>query len=760
LSGEATAAEETELTRLAGRPLTPSYAAPEQILGQPISTAADIYALGVLLFELLTGERPYRLAREALQRRAALDEAIVHVDVPPPSTVAQVPSLKRVLRGDLDAIVLKALTKAPEQRYETAAAFADDLERYLNRLPVRAQRASRTYRLRRFLARNRFAVGAVSAVIVALAVGLGIALWQAQVARSEAARATTIKDFVLSIIQQADPVASRQTREADVALLTTAEARIDKELEKQPELALQMRRAIGAAYRNRGEYVRAGAVLRKGIEQARTTLPPDNLELLGAYVQIAEERVIDTRSALDDLNAAIKTLRKLGPSAQSLVADALLARLRVVKMTSSVAQIREYADEAYRAARATGDAGRVLDAATEALEIHYIVLTPEDAAPVLAEAREYAAKDGRIEPNDPRWILATAFHGVAICKYGMAHPRVGQGTAAQGLQLAQDAAAAARTHHGPDSRVNEIAIFALGLAQWCAGGAKTALGSMRDAYAMAIKREPPGSINRLWRTIFLIKVLFDADERNEIEKVLRDTPIWDPTPGAISTSPIYPPSVMRLREATMRLGLGDTETAERLAEEALPLIEQEAGPFVVDDLFDVLAEALYENGKFARAESFALKALGDDEKARQAIFLSINRLLLLSHIRWELANYEGAIEAADRALKLLAENDTRRAWILARVNLRRGRALLGLARYPEAVEALAAADAYWQTRGGALEVSYWYGKALIASGDTKRGEAIVKAVLPKLAASQMPRDRALAVREGVKPEALAAGGRQ
>ncbi len=179
LSGESTAAEETELTRLAGRALTPNYAAPEQILGQPISTAADIYALGVLLFELLTGERPYRLRRADVQRRAALEEAIVHIDAPAPSSVVKDQASKRALRGDLDAIVLKALKKAPEQRYETAAAFADDIERYLNRLPVHAQRASRAYRLHRFLVRNRFAVGAVSAVIVALAAGLGIALWQA-----------------------------------------------------------------------------------------------------------------------------------------------------------------------------------------------------------------------------------------------------------------------------------------------------------------------------------------------------------------------------------------------------------------------------------------------------------------------------------------------------------------------------------------------------------------------------------------------------
>jgi tetratricopeptide (TPR) repeat protein len=140
--------------------------------------------------------------------------------------------------------------------------------------------------------------------------------------------------------------------------------------------------------------------------------------------------------------------------------------------------------------------------------------------------------------------------------------------------------------------------------------------------------------------------------------------------------------------------------------------------------------------------------------------MSLEALFLLSLIRLERGNYQGAIEAAARAWAL-KETGIPYANALARVNFRRGRAFLGLGRYPEAVEALAAADAHWQKQGAPPgATSYWYGQALIASGDRERGEAIVKAALPKLAASHMPRDRALAAREGAQSKLSAVTARQ
>jgi serine/threonine-protein kinase len=173
---------ETELTQTGGHALTPDYASPEQILGHPMATSADVYSLGVVLYELLTGTRPYKLKRDS---RAALEEAIVHAEPAPPSKVVADAKRAKRLRGDLDTITLKALKKLPNERYPTVAALAEDIERHLALRPVLAQPDGRLYRLQKFVARNRLAVGAAATVIAATAAGAAVAVWQMFEARSQ-----------------------------------------------------------------------------------------------------------------------------------------------------------------------------------------------------------------------------------------------------------------------------------------------------------------------------------------------------------------------------------------------------------------------------------------------------------------------------------------------------------------------------------------------------------------------------------------------
>ena len=295
IEGEATSVDATALTRLAGRPLTLAYAAPEQVLGLPITVAADVYALGVMLFELVTGARLYRAGDQR-----ALEAELLGGDLRKPSETARDKHRAKALKGDLDAVIAKALKREPAERYQTAAALADDLERFLDGQPVQAQPDSRAYRLRKFVQRNALPVAAGSAVLIALGIGLGVALWQADAARTQAdearnqaERATALNTFVLSLIQQADPNASQSSKAADLAMLSSIEQRIDAEFKGSADQLVQLRVTVGDAYLERGKAAAARRVYRRAIAEAETTLPANHLGLLKARVARAHHIVAD-----------------------------------------------------------------------------------------------------------------------------------------------------------------------------------------------------------------------------------------------------------------------------------------------------------------------------------------------------------------------------------------------------------------------------------------------------------------------------------
>ncbi|WP_422016790.1 protein kinase domain-containing protein [Roseateles sp.] len=176
-----------EATLDGARPFTPNYASPEQVRGEPVGTATDIYSLGCLLYLMLTGVRA--TGRNAATAAEAAQAVLLEAPTRPstlPDTTAQDPAwpqLRRRVAGDLDNIVLQALEKSPQHRYSSVEAMSDDIRRYLGGHPVRAHKAGALYVFGKFVRRNRLAVAAVSTAVLALAVGLGTALWQAREAR-------------------------------------------------------------------------------------------------------------------------------------------------------------------------------------------------------------------------------------------------------------------------------------------------------------------------------------------------------------------------------------------------------------------------------------------------------------------------------------------------------------------------------------------------------------------------------------------------
>jgi tetratricopeptide (TPR) repeat protein len=256
------------LTREGARPLTPEYAAPEQLTGGPITTATDVHALGVLLYVLLGGPNP---AAGTSGSAADLIRAIVETE---PPRLSQVAPGGKALRGDLENIVAKALKKRPGERYGSVTAFADDLRRYLRREPVSAQADTWAYRATKFLQRRARPV-AVAAGVVLLVAAL-TTYYTVQLAserdhaRIEAAKAARMSELMTSLLTGADPYATRDHEPTVRNILDAGAERVQKELADQPELKAEMLNVIGRVYQRIGLLDTARPLLEEALALNRT----------------------------------------------------------------------------------------------------------------------------------------------------------------------------------------------------------------------------------------------------------------------------------------------------------------------------------------------------------------------------------------------------------------------------------------------------------------------------------------------------------
>jgi serine/threonine-protein kinase len=260
--------EATMLTREGGWALTPEYAAPEQVRGEPVTTATDVYSLGVLLYVLLTGRHP---SGDTKQSPAELLRAVVETDAPRMSTI------RRSLRGDLETIVAKALKKHPGERYASVGALADDLRRYLDHEPISARPDTLAYRAAKFVRRNRVAAGLASLVLIAVVAGLAGTVWQARRAAHERdgalaqlARSEAINEFNQYLIGHA-PHSRPLTR---VELLESAEQLVAKQFSADEALGVELLASIGVIYMSIDEIDRSRRVLKSAFDAAQRIEDP------------------------------------------------------------------------------------------------------------------------------------------------------------------------------------------------------------------------------------------------------------------------------------------------------------------------------------------------------------------------------------------------------------------------------------------------------------------------------------------------------
>ncbi|MEO7916659.1 MAG: protein kinase, partial [Dokdonella sp.] len=390
---------ETDATQTQHAAMTPAYAAPEQFARGQITTATDVYSLGVLLGELITGHR-HETGDSRTPSAQVTDIAAAQAHL----TSARV--MRKRLRGDLDNIVLKATAEEPENRYASAGAFADDIARHLHGEPVFAHPPSRLYRARKFVGRHRGGVITTVAFLLAIIAALGVALWQGREARHAAQRANAMRDFMVSAFAEAEPSVPREgpPRITEVVSEAISKARAD------PQMNLEVRTELLS---------RLGNVLvgQGDLDKARETLEWNYAEALSSF-GIDSSLTIDAGREL----VAVMILNGDFPPARILI-DKLLEH---VPKSDALARAKLYFDSA-RLGTKTHELKRALSDAAEGLRLARGIGSNEAILPALDDYGNV-----QLSANDAEGAIATFGEALDLRKrrFGPVHLHVANSEAA------------------------------------------------------------------------------------------------------------------------------------------------------------------------------------------------------------------------------------------------------------------------------------------------------------------------------------------
>jgi len=509
------------------RMLTPDYAAPEQVRGDPVSTSTDVYALGVLLYELLTGGRPYRVTTTAI---ADVERAVVEQEPAPPSSRVAARALRRRLRGDLDRVVLKALHKSPDRRYPSAEAFSADIRRHLTGLPVTARRDVLAYRASKFIRRHRIGVAATALLLLTLVGGLVATFWQAQRAAREARKAEAVKAFLESIFAASDPALAKGHEPSLRELLDAGATRIETELGDHPEVQSEVTSLIATVYQNLGDYDRVRTLLGAEIQRRRRRDGAHSVLVADAMTQFADAaydqgRIDEARGLYEEALAIQRDRRgQRSPEVAELMWDlAGVARTRGELATAERLQKEALAIYVQTKGDDSPEAGNV----RESLGLTYIQAGVFDQAAALIEPVA-VWRERRYGTDHPDTLNA---------RYNVAFVLEARGRFAEAASVAGDVAARQRRVIG--ARHDRLATSLRVLAR-----ALDSLGREREAMdaieeAVAIHREQFGAdhvqvaTDLTWQAVIESRSGHVADADRDARAALRtlDAGVADVPPG-------------------------------------------------------------------------------------------------------------------------------------------------------------------------------------------------------------------------------------
>ena len=604
--------------------MTPEYAAPEQVLGEPVTTLTDVYQLGVVLYELLAGRLPFP---DAGGSRHRLETAVLHDEPPPPSTFVA------ALRGDLDAIVLAAIRKEPEQRYASVDALAQDIRRHLSSHPVRARRPSLAYRARRLVRRRRMESLAVASVALTLVGAAAFSTLQARRALVERDRAEAksreseaVTSYLLGLFDATDPFQVPADSLSARDLLQRGVAQADQ-LRGEPEVQARMLETTGRVYQRLGQYAEGQVLLERALALRRqgpgatdsevaATLESvvDGLLRLGRFaaadsaarealalreraggrddpgVARALEQLASTAIYRGDLRAAEAHRRRalairqraLGPNDTLTAASHLLLGASLRRRGGQDAAEREFRRALAIFERVHGPDHP--DVAGATLQLAYL-LSDQPARAEEAEPLYLRALEVRRHAFGERslWVAHTLGDMSTYLSDRGQHERA--------VALARQYLEMVRRAYGPSHTAVAYAASMLGLKLYAAGDLEEAERQLREALALDQKARGPGNPNLIGHQVNLARVLI-ANARLEAADTLLRTALATLEAGAPRSMQVALPLALC---GVIRLRAGDFAAAEAMLLKAARRLEaQNTGHTPVQrEIYGWLAE-LYD----------------------------------------------------------------------------------------------------------------------------------------------------------------------
>jgi len=743
---EGSGGQATELTHLAGRALTPDYASPEQIRGEPIGTASDVYSLGIVAYELLTEAKPYQLKR---QSAAALEEAITSVDVRLASTAAASPGARHALRGDLDAVLNKALQKNVSERYPTVDALADDLDRHLRSEPVQARPHSVWYRSERWVRRHKVETAIALAVLLAvlggayaqvlvlsaLAVGAIAAFWQRNRALAQAERAERVKGFLLSIFVDADGYSETGTSTTAADLLKSARQRVSNETGGSPEVAVELMTAMGQSMVGQGLMAEAAALMVDAVEMSKRQLGPRHALTCAAQLVHGEAQTElgQNKEAIATYLPCVESARRAGDlaSLNASLRGLITAHLNEGHGDEGVALARE--------AVATLSAARV---AGKPLSPRMTMLTYH----ALANALDSSNQPGVVDAAQLALSSAREVYGLKVTtpvltiRTFLALAQVSEGKLEDGLRELDALVPATESLLGPrHPRLSKIAHL-VGVAKLDAGDVPGAIAAFRRSMAIEDMQGGDSAFDRGMARFFLAGAYVRACQPAEA------LPLLDEAMTLIGTA-AGPSSPRTLR--AISLHASQLAEAGRLADSEAEFLTLEAAIWTPSDLAahqGRVAALRSLQGRHADALGLAQSA---DAMARQGgkRVVQARALALLGTVRLNGGEARQALQLLQEARALFTQVQIGMSPDQAEALVALGRTQLELGDANAAVLSLSTADRSWQAfdpknRHAGLAKLY-LAQALWTQGDKRAGKEALQQAGALLVHSAFPADRAL-----------------